>query len=212
MSRDAYLYCWCHDARMALGKPLRTSWEDILYYAFHQSHPKHSRNPEMSGALWKIFADHAGHVLEPILEESDDDHATDPDAPTIGGDAFGDRPFERYLAGWPEGNFADYRDRGFDISAVGYLACPQCKERIGLGVAVRDSAGAVIFFHRGGPQAPGNSRQPSLNRSVWRFLARHLMHRLPVVVDGQPYPVDMAGWREIGRDIDFEDYLAGWPG
>ncbi|GAB1646387.1 hypothetical protein [Krasilnikovia sp. MM14-A1259] len=196
---------------MALGKPLRNSWDDILYYAFHESYPKHSDDREMSGSLWKIFADHAGHVLEPVLEESPEDHAADPATPTIGGDAFGDRPFAQYLAGWPEGAFAEHRDRGFDVSGEGYLACPQCRERIGLGVAVRDAAGAVVFFHRGGSEAPANSRQSQLNRAVWRFLARHLAHRLPVLV-GPPFAVEVAGWREIGRDVDFEEYLAGWPG
>ncbi|MGW0503839.1 hypothetical protein [Micromonospora sp. NPDC003241] len=133
----------------------------------------------------------------------------------IGGDEPDGIEFSDYLAGWPEDSFADYSSSGWDVSKTGYLACFRCRERLCLGQAVRDVGGRVLFFHRGGPEAPANSRQPVLNRAAWRFLARHATHEMPILV-GPPYDRNIDGYVEIGGqrpdDVPFVDYLANWPG
>ncbi|MFI7022688.1 hypothetical protein ACIBMZ_08220 [Micromonospora sp. NPDC049900] len=219
MGIDATLFCLCRRVQLVLGKPVRNSWDDIIYFAYaHPSAPNHSQSREMSGALWKIFAEHVGHQLQVIYDSQlEYDEMWEPPGPPamIGGDEPDDIEFSDYLAGWPEDSFADYSSNGWDVSKTGHLACFRCRERLCLGQAVRDAGGRVLFFHHGGPEAPANSQQPVLNRAAWRFLARHATHEMPILV-GPPYDRDIDGYVEIGGqrpdDVPFDDYLANWPG
>jgi hypothetical protein len=106
------------------------------------------------------------------------------------------------------------------LSEYGYLLCVDCRVYIWLGKAIKDDAGDIVYFKVGA--AEPNWQQPGLARSVWKFLAEHVGHRLePVrefskrydqmVADDPPEGgyVEIGDWSNTGPT--FEEYLEGWP-
>jgi hypothetical protein len=102
------------------------------------------------------------------------------------------------------------------MSQYSYIACRDCQEAIWLGKVVRDKDGNISHFHAGPRGAPPNSKNESLTRALWKFLATHAGHHIFVTTEGDQFYDCIADYREIGGDdssaISFEEYLAGWDG
>lgn len=103
------------------------------------------------------------------------------------------------------------------MSRYAWFACTDCQVMLWLGKAIHDGAESQIrYFHIGASEEPPNSARPVLNRALWKMLADHAHHTFRVVTDQDPEYKALEAYVEVGgdedRDIDFETYLAGWPG
>ena len=96
------MYGWlvCEDDRIRfwLGKAYRLG--DRRVGVFQRGDGPNAAKPELTRALWKFLADHAGHTLRVL---TDDDPAYDEleDFVEVGGDTIHDIPFSTYLQDWP---------------------------------------------------------------------------------------------------------------
>ena len=106
------------------------------------------------------------------------------------------------------------------MSEYGYLLCLDDREFIWLGKAIKNDDDKIVYFkvRSGDP----NWQQPGLARSVWKFLADHVGHRLEVVREFSEQYDKMVSddppegpYVEIGDSSNtgptFEEYLTGWP-
>ncbi|WBB48664.1 hypothetical protein O3597_26920 [Verrucosispora sp. WMMA2044] len=98
MSLDGWLACIECRMCLALGKPIRPDGDEIRY--FQVGYVANSAQPDLTRALWKFLADHAGHPLRVLVTGQpgydDLEHFIE-----IGGDAAPDIPFEEYLRDFP---------------------------------------------------------------------------------------------------------------
>lgn len=98
------------------------------------------------------------------------------------------------------------------MSDSAWLVCDTDQVQLGLGKPVRNPDGSVHYFHYGST----NSADSELTRALWKFLAEHGEHGCRVVISGHPDFDTVASYRMIGSDalgdVDFPEYLAGWPG
>ncbi len=102
--RFACIDCKIH---LSLGKAIyrtpRVPENRILYFHLGgQNQPINTQSID-NAALWKLLADHAGHRLRALVEDSTDYDLliADPETRRIGGDSSHDIPFEDYLQDWP---------------------------------------------------------------------------------------------------------------
>ncbi|MFI7370855.1 hypothetical protein ACIBSW_12225 [Actinoplanes sp. NPDC049668] len=155
--------------------------------------------------LWRLLALHAGHRIAALYEDTKrlNQVFEDGDPAMIGGDADGDIPVDVFLEGWREADPDVPR-----LNAHGLLRCTVDDGRLWLGAAHGRSPAEVSFFRAGVAGAPGNSTYDRVNRSLWRFLADHVMHELTVDVVTE-LPATAIG--AVGGE-SFGDYVAGWPG
>ncbi|WP_412740278.1 hypothetical protein [Krasilnikovia sp. MM14-A1259] len=193
---------------LPLGIAVRASstWEKLSHYRGGAGMPRSSQDREESAVLWRLLATHSGHRIAALYEDTSRLNALyvgDGGPDMIGGDADGDITFERFLDGWREGDVA-----GLSPIGHGVLRCLEDGGQLWLGAAYGPGPGEVSFFHVAAPGGPGNSTDDPVNRSLWRFLAEHVMHELSV--DAVPATPTAA----IGTDggPSFDDYVCGWPG
>lgn len=62
--------------------------------------PPNSAQPELTRALWRMLAQHAGHPLA-VLVEGDPRYEQAAEYAEIGGDTLRDLPMDRFLDGFP---------------------------------------------------------------------------------------------------------------
>jgi hypothetical protein len=104
------------------------------------------------------------------------------------------------------------------MSRYAYLICKDAKEMIFVGKAVFDSDGRTVNrYHQGSAEEPPNSQRETLNRVLWRFLARNAGKQLEILMDEDlDYLAELGEYREIGgdseKDIPVEEYLRDWKG
>ncbi len=65
MSLDGWLACIECRMCLALGKPIRPDGDEIRY--FQVGYVANSAQPDLTRALWKFLADHAGHPLRVLV-------------------------------------------------------------------------------------------------------------------------------------------------
>ncbi len=97
------------------------------------------------------------------------------------------------------------------MSIYGYLNCHDCRQMLWLGKALWHRDHRPFQFHIGGPEGPLNWSLPQLNQVLWKFLADHTGHHIDVRLEHE-MTEEMFGYQDIGDDISFEAYLAGWKG
>ncbi|MFI7077726.1 hypothetical protein ACIBO1_10590 [Micromonospora sp. NPDC049903] len=225
MGASAFLYCSCNRICWGLGKPLSEQpGAALTRYAGNPDEPVFSQCRSASSALWKLLADHGGHRLRVAHDWDPELHRqmeTGCLPAMLDGDGEDDISFSAYLAGWPEGGFADLLSAGFDASDEGFLRCAECSERLSLGRVLRDRAGAPLLFHAGAVDGVPNSRQPDLNRAAWRFLAVHFTHPMRVVTTavgeaGEYAEQDLGGDATVGGTgpgaVPITAYVADFSG
>jgi hypothetical protein len=101
ISTYAYLICEESEEQMWLGKAIRTPDGHVRYFHIGgPEEPLNSDRPDLTRALWKFLADHAGHRIR-VAFDTDDDVDEFAAFTKIGGDKIDDIPFEQYLEGWP---------------------------------------------------------------------------------------------------------------
>jgi hypothetical protein len=101
MNRYADLVCIECKVKLWLGKAIFREDGRIAYFKVGgPQDPPNSQRPELNRSVWKMFADHAGHQLRVVVEDS-------PDAGLLENGNFvrigGPRAaisFEKYLEGW----------------------------------------------------------------------------------------------------------------
>lgn len=110
MSRYAKFICLDCQVYLRLGKAVYTDYHHINY--FHRGPlegPQNSESPDLTRALWKMLAEHAGHELR-VGVEDDTAHgsiyntrAVEEGFQEIGGydPETNDISFEDYLKDWP---------------------------------------------------------------------------------------------------------------
>ncbi|TCO52476.1 hypothetical protein [Actinocrispum wychmicini] len=101
MSDDAYLVCPPCQVLLPLGKPL--VGDDGSVVRFHrgaEDAPPNSGQPDLTRALWKFLAEHAGHPMR-VKFSYEPDFDVIAGFRRVGGDTVDDVPFDEYLRDWP---------------------------------------------------------------------------------------------------------------
>ena len=98
------------------------------------------------------------------------------------------------------------------MSTAAYLVCHRDRTLLGLGKPLRPPSGLIraFSFHQ------SRFRDALFDRSLWEYLADHPGDDLVLHFDSDPGFDDVAGYREIGGDVEdgdvpFRDHLAGRP-
>ncbi len=99
------------------------------------------------------------------------------------------------------------------MSRYAWLACTDCKTMVWLGKAVINQQ-HIEYIHPGGTAS--EAEKHTLNRVIWKMFADHAGHTLRVITDQDAEYNFFGEYSEIGGDeygdVDFDTYLAGWPG
>jgi hypothetical protein len=102
MSLYAYLTCPETRQMIFLGKAVWTTGDDSRQVSYFHLGPRetapNSQQEELSRAVWRFLADHAGKELRVLLENELKDEG---EYVVIGGDSKDDIPFDEYLKDWP---------------------------------------------------------------------------------------------------------------
>jgi hypothetical protein len=98
------------------------------------------------------------------------------------------------------------------VSESAWLVDDTARVKLGLGKPVRHQDGSVSHFDDGSR----NSANPELTRALWKFIADNANHSFRVVSGYSDDFAKVSEYRTIGSDaigdIDFPEYLDGWPG
>src|SRR5262245_58989244 len=102
------------------------------------------------------------------------------------------------------------------MSIYAYFTCPECMVCVWLGKVVYPGD-RPSEFRVGQREDPPNSRNDTLNRVFWKFLADHAGHTMKVLIEGdKDFEKVIEDYVEIGGDettsISFDEYLKNWKG
>ena len=99
MSLYGYLVCVDCGERLWLGKAIQPRGDTIDHFQVGDAGaPRNSEQRELTRALWKMVAVHAGHGLRVVVEGQDGYRELLEESRTeIGGDGREDMSFEEYL-------------------------------------------------------------------------------------------------------------------
>lgn len=97
-----YGYLVCHDCRqmLFLGKLVQPSVNPVYFHVGGADLPPNSRKPELTRAVWRFLAGHAGHSIG-VVTDFDDDFDDVAKYADIGGDSSGDISLDEFLKGFP---------------------------------------------------------------------------------------------------------------
>ncbi|MBG6134054.1 hypothetical protein [Longispora fulva] len=101
MSEGTWLACVDCKVMLPLGRAVKDpATRDIVFIAEYRSGRPARLDERLDRVLWKMLAEHPGHRLEVVRENSTqlDDLG---EMLTLGEDEIGSPTLEEYLAGWP---------------------------------------------------------------------------------------------------------------
>ncbi|WP_156040792.1 hypothetical protein [Chondromyces apiculatus] len=99
MSLSGWMACHTCRTTLWLGKAVHKNYQVIRFHAAVQDVPLNSDNTELNRALWKFLADHARHNIQ-VIVEGDQVYLEIGEYVEVGGEQYGDIPFDEYLKGW----------------------------------------------------------------------------------------------------------------
>jgi hypothetical protein len=179
---SADLMCIDHEFGLTLGWFWNTG---SPRYIFTPDGKPSSRSPTLCRALGRMLAEHAGHNVRLLGEQSPEWDELDLDTlVVVGGDrTLGHDPsIEQYAEGAPALAHA---------TGLIHLVCESDRTVLPLG-AVRSAAA------------------DDLNRALWKTLAEHIYHDVTVVKDSTER--DWSGYTTIGVDVSLSTFVHNWPG
>ncbi|MFF5225248.1 hypothetical protein [Dactylosporangium sp. NPDC000521] len=175
MPDSADLACYDHELVLPLGWFMHGDGPQSRWFFYADGRPGPS--PQRTRALWRMLAEHAGHDVRLLGEETDWAEAYDfPRLPDVGG--LGDIAFEQYLDGWPRSRSAPVT--GPDLRPVSLVSI---EDAVAMPLGLLDAAGAPDERYLVQPDGSPSEGVPLLTRAVWRMLATHVYRDVRLVLD-----------------------------